>query len=513
MRTFARAALALSASTLFACAAPIPEPATFAEPAAAPLGEVGGDAADRSCQVVLRSVGRVPGGADFETECDADGCRYVWHGAVDVSLDAADVGGVGVLYHQVSDSTWWSVRASLGRAVTPGYRRWDFAMSEHLFGPADVAEPIELVAYVVTADGSRRFDHNRFSDDFENLVLDVPSAFGASDGGVCAPTVGTLTFGAGFAAQRSGELRQGGWLRIQYDIDRLATCRGTHNGHPAWDVVALGRFLPGGQPIEGSVRELVSNYGVPTNEAVDLPLVVAVPDDAEAVELWFHNFTGAGSSCEAWDSNYGSNYRFDVWPDASDPRCLDVLRETGARTEDPRMAHTAPDCLGYALDAQRDAPACGLVVQGFGQGAIGHYGIPFGWWLAHLRVGDLGGAVLGVGLYARFTDRETGAPGQRFAFGAEIEPGLWQVGLEHDITARYAGPGRSWDVHEVAFFADVARSDGRVERLWNSGGGANYDVAATMSAPPTLQSIPYGQIRWANDGAAVLASRHACLGW
>lgn len=495
-----------------------------AEQAPGPLGDKadGLDRADHGCAVVLRAVGRSPGEGDFETACTDGECSYVWHGTVDVAFDTAPA-AVGVLYHHVSNPTWWAVPASpaaVEGGETPGFRRYEFMLSEHVFGPggpggpggAGADDPIELVAYTTTAEGGRVFDHNRFDGDFENHRLETENGYASFDAGACEPTVGVANFRDDFSEDLGGLLRQGGWLQIRYDLDRLTQCRGTHNGHPAWDVLALGRFLPGGQPVEGSVRTLLSPNGRPTNDAVDRPLAVRVPDDAESVELWFRNGTGAGSSCVAWDSDDGRNYHFPVSPAADDPRCLDVERETGVHTEDPRMAHNAPACLDYALSAQRDAPACGLVLQGLGRGYVGHYGIPYHWLVAHLRVGALGGDVLSVGVFSRFHDRNTGERGQRFSLGMEIEPGLWQAGVTTTISGMMGGGGHDREVEALAFFADVRGPDGRVTRLWNSRGGRDWDLVEVFALPPTTQGIPYGRLEWANDASGVLVERGACGG-
>jgi hypothetical protein len=75
------------------------------------------------------------------------------------------------------------------------------------------------------------------------------------------------------------------------------------------------RFFPSGQVVEGSVRGFDSPNGVPSNaNAVSRPLDVTIPAGTTALEVWFKNFTGAGSTCVAWDSNLGQNYRFDVEP-------------------------------------------------------------------------------------------------------------------------------------------------------------------------------------------------------
>lgn len=478
------------------------------------LDETGGsDLADHECQVVLRSVMRMPGGPDYETDCSSGSCLYVWRGTIEVAEAVAPEATVHVLYHATSGSTWWEVTATPEPTSAPGFRRYAFALSDHLFGPeaaADEAPAIELVGFARLPGGARLFDHNRFAGAFENHVLTAESNFGAHDGGVCQPVVGSVYFHESWDESTHGARRQGGYLHVGYDIDRLPHCRGTHNGYPAWDIVAYVKFLPGGQLFEGSVRELGNVMGRPTNDATDRPFVVRIPEDANEVELWFRNYTGAGSSCEAWDSNLGANYHYDVWPRGDDPRCLDVERETGVRGEDHRMAHNAPYCLPYELDEQADAGACELHVQGFGNGHIGHYGIPYDWLLAYLRAAPADGEVLNTGMFTRYHERDTGAVGQRFSLGVEVEPGLWRAGFAYLVTGMNGSSRTDLVVDELAFFADVRRPDGSVARLWQSRQGANYRWEDAFALPTYREYIPYGSIAWASDAAAIYESRHAC---
>jgi len=484
---------------------------------AAMLGKADGtDRADRGCAVVLRSVGRTPGGPDWETDCESGVCLYVWRGSVDVGADAlaGDLAGatVHVLYRTGSDPGWWEVPAVEVGAGAPGFRRFDFAASAHLFGPGVVAEGvgIELVAFARTPDGARTFDHNRFPGDFDNHVLSQANGFSSNDGGTCEPVSGTLSFFDNWDEHIAGTLRQGGWLEVRYDIDRLPQCRGTHNGHPAWDVVANVRFLPGGQLVTGSVRRLGNANGRPTNDAVDLPFVVRIPEDATSVELWFRNFTGAGSNCEAYDSNLDANYRFEVWPASDHPRCLHVERENGTNTEDPRMVHMQPYCLPYDLAAQADARHCEFHVDGFGDGHMGHYGIPFAWLVAYLRVGATDGDVLNAGMYTRFRDRATGLDGERFSIGMVVSPGVWKTGIAYGVTGFQGVQPVDLEVGSFAFFVDVRRPGGDVIRFWQSRGGANFGLADAFGLPGTKEYIPYGNIVWAADASAVLESRAAC---
>jgi len=463
----------------------------------------GADVADRSCRVVLRQVGRQPAGdGGFETAGDGGAGNYVWRGRVDVTGELAGQGQVFVLYHLAGDAQWYEVPALGVSSPVPGYQGFAFAMHEHLFGP-DTPAPlpaIELVPYLLLADGTRLFAHNVQAGDFENTVLDEGNYFSSGAGeNTCRPPLGTLRFNADWSIHGDGRLRAGGYLEIFYDIDRLPQCRGTHNGYPAWDIDAYVRFSPGGQEFSGSV----TRNGAP-------PLLVQIPEDAEQVEIWFLNYTGAGGTCRAWDSNYGANYHFDVWPPADDPRCRDVQRDNpDLHGEDYRMPHNEPYCLGYELSANYNASFCEFHLQGLGQAHLGHYGIPFDWLLAYLRIGPVEGEVLAAGMFSRFHN-DDGTGGVSYTLGTEESDGLWRVGFV-TLQTGYQGEGgieRSLD--EFAFFIDVRRPHGQVVRLWQSRGGSNYTIEDAFSLPPGSESIPYGNIQWANPASAVFDSRRAC---
>jgi hypothetical protein len=458
----------------------------------------GGDHADRACTVVLRE-------AAFAGS---------WRGLVDLDHDAVAAGTSAHVLFRVGDGDWRQHDALATGPGVAGMTRFAFVLPDDLPRPDDVADGaddvrLELVAFARDAGGARAFDHNRFVGDLDNAVLEAENGFVVDDAGVCRPPEAFLSFDADFGEHQTGLLRAGGFVTVHYALERLPTCRGTHNGFPAWDLVATARFLPGGQIVEGSVRALGNEMGRPVNTATSQPLTIAIPDDATAVELWFRNFTGAGSSCWAWDSAYGRNYRFGVAPGVDDPRCLDVEQGDGLRREDPRMVVNTPACLTALPDAHRDAVGCELVVDGFGDGYVGHYGIPFEWLVAFLRVGDVGGEVLDVGMWSRFRDRSSGQWHEHQSLGREVEPGLWQAGLQ-DHAAAFMGPGFVRDVEAFAFFVDVRRPSGTVERLWQSQRGRNFSLADAFALSPTTQSIPYGSIRWAHDDSAVLATRRAC---
>ena len=482
-------------------------PADFSDPA-------GLDSADRACQVVLRGATRALVGDDFEHTCREGRCDYVWRGAVDLAEDLPPGLTVRVMYHTVGDSTWWEIPTDAPAPVA-GFTRHGFALSEHLFGPGDAetetAPPaIELVAYARLPDGGRLFDHNRFAGDFDNARMEPASGWSTGDGGVCGVVVGRIDFAENGEVGRSDTLRQGGYLHVNYDLDRLAKCRGTHNGHPAWNVQAFARFAPGGQLVSGDVRQLVSDQGRPTNRAVEIPLIARIPLDAERVELWFHNFSGAGSTCADWDSRGGANYAFEILPALDDPRCFGVERETGVNTEDPHMVHMAPFCLPYRIARQADATHCELSVVGFGDGHMGHYGMPYDWLVAYIALGATAGEVLNVGMYSQFHDRDTGAAGERFSLGLREATGVWKVGLADHILGFQSVRPANLDVEAFAFFEDVRRPNGEVVRLWQSRAGDNYHWDDAFGSPGVMQNIPYGRITWASPEAGVVESGRAC---
>ncbi len=472
------------------------------------------DAADRGCRVVLRQVGREwdPGQEAFETWCADGACTYVWRGSVDVA-DGID-GAVFALYRVGDGDTWYEVPALQVPARTPGYTHHVFVIAEHVFGPEldpEAAPSIELVPFVQLAGGGRLFDHNVHPGDLDNTRLEAVNGFMASAGyGVCQPQVGIVVFDPYWNVSEYGARRQGAFLRVDYALDRLPDCRGTHNGYPAWDLVAHARFSPGDVHVSASLRQPSAFFELQETMA---SFTFAIPADAQRVELWFENHTGAGSSCQAWDSNFGANYGFEIWPAADHPRCLDVERDNRRITNgDLRYVYNEPYCLGYDLAAEYDANHCEFHVDALGLAYEGHYGIPLRWMFAFVNVNGVDGTVENVGLLTRFYDEVAGADGVRFSLGRELEPGRWRVGFTYEKVV-YQGsmtPAIRAQLRDFAFFLDVRRADGTVVRLWQSRNGQNFPFDDVLSHLAPSESIPYGNVRMATADALVYGARAAC---
>jgi hypothetical protein len=292
------------------------------------------DRGDSSCSVVLREVARLPdaSGNGYRESCSPDGsCSWVWQGQIDLSRDAfPQPPDVRVIYRLASAGDPSEATAWITESAVAGFWRATFELSQGLLGPGASAqvlaeERLELWPYVLLADGSRLFDQNRLGPQatasnrpgrLAPYSVGQAEQFAVREDGSCAPVAATLGFLSGWQRTQDAPIRAGGWVRVLYALDRLPQCRGTHNGFPAWDIQATLRFSPGGQIVSGTVRTFAATEGVPTNVAETAPLDVAVPLDARAVEIWFHNFSGAGNGCEAWDSDFGQNYRFPVLPPA-----------------------------------------------------------------------------------------------------------------------------------------------------------------------------------------------------
>ena len=128
---------------------------------------------------------------------------------------------------------------------------------------------------------------------------------------MCAPasTRATVYFPKSGEPQLFGTLRAGGALAVQYELERMTTCRATHNGYPAWDLISYVQFDPSAAQVSQSVRMFENHFGTPTTTAFAVPFHTTVPAGTTGVQLWFNNVAGVGYGCSDWDSVGGQNYR------------------------------------------------------------------------------------------------------------------------------------------------------------------------------------------------------------
>jgi len=282
------------------------------------------DRADRACQVVLRHAERLPGATGgYETRCDSGGvCGFVWQATIDVATAAAQTAGTTawVQWRSTDASTWTRKQAAKVSGGPAGYQRYTVRIDSKTVGPGMSATAmqrsrLDLLPYLRLADGSRVFDHNRVTGDFDTYALVIANQWSiAEDPNACRPAGqarAVLEFKSDGSELQHGPLLAGGTGVIEYDSSRLTRCRGTSGGRATWDITANVRFLPGGQRVEQSVRTFEAPGGVPDlSRVVMLPFTFTVPAGAQSAEIWFVN---TGLSCSpAYDSNLSQNYRFTV---------------------------------------------------------------------------------------------------------------------------------------------------------------------------------------------------------
>ncbi|MFW5879025.1 MAG: DUF6209 family protein [Myxococcota bacterium] len=300
-----------------------------AEPSSAPLtGKADGtDSADRDCHIVLRSVERSPGPTGYEVDCSTGYCWFVWEGELDVSKEALEAGAEPFVLYRAGLGEWWETAAAPATDLGERYQRFRFRLDEQTLpagmgGSAIASARIELIPFL-RLNGARHFDHNRLPGDLDVYVLDDTTDFGLGDEpSACneSPSaIAHLEMDLGWTTVQRGTLVAAGELILDYDIGRLPECRGTHNGYPAWDVIAHARFQPGGEQVSTSVRAFHTDDGTPLSSGYSVPATISIPPSATEVELWFENRSGAGNDCRSWDSNFGENYRFAVLPEPPAP--------------------------------------------------------------------------------------------------------------------------------------------------------------------------------------------------
>jgi hypothetical protein len=174
-----------------------------------------------------------------------------------------------------------------------------------------------------------------------------------------------VTFLADWQEHRDADPTAGGQLVVAYDPARLTA----HDDTPA-EVVGHARFLPGGQVRSATLRGPAPLAITASDAAAHLAAAdIEVPEDAQAVELWFE---GTGGDETRWDSRFGQNYRFAVAPAAETaPATADTSGQTPA-TEAASQPATAEATVALRRGARR-APAAIRVLT---DGAVKHNAFP-----------------------------------------------------------------------------------------------------------------------------------------
>jgi Family of unknown function (DUF6209) len=117
-----------------------------------------------------------------------------------------------------------------------------------------------------------------------------------------------LSFNGDSTVYRTNDLRADQAFTLRYDTARLAGCRGTYHGGPAFTITAFvqsGSAAPVAFPVAGYSSDQSAILATSGVASVTIP---AQP--AGAISVWFQETNIYG--CMNYDSDFGRNYRFTV---------------------------------------------------------------------------------------------------------------------------------------------------------------------------------------------------------
>jgi hypothetical protein len=163
----------------------------------------------------------------------------------------------------------------------------------------------------------------------------------------------TLSFAADWTESTSGPIIAGTKPKLVYDASRLAQCRGDQGGIPQWSLTAHYR-------LNGGAEKQVTVAGL---NAVKTPTLEV--GQAGDLELWFEVNDRWG--CDAFDSDFGSNYHFTVVEKGGAPKWIGneasvVARATCESSGGPCDADRTPleDGFTYGTWARQRAAIAGV---------------------------------------------------------------------------------------------------------------------------------------------------------
>jgi hypothetical protein len=204
----------------------------------------------------------------------------------------------------------------------------------------------------------------------------------ASGAAACAPDAGSLdeetkdeatsaleapaiTFAADWSETVHGKLRAEDPIALRFDPARLADCRGEQGGVPQWSITAYSRSA-------GGEIHATTVAGLNAPEAVSI-----IPDEKGPLEVWFQVTNRWG--CNAYDSNLGQNYRFDVAQALGEPGFVGnpasvINRATCAETGGPCDQNRVDLENGFVFDtwARQRAAIAGLYFDVWEEGVTDH---------------------------------------------------------------------------------------------------------------------------------------------
>lgn len=146
---------------------------------------------------------------------------------------------------------------------------------------------------------------------------------GSSESALDTSRAPRLRFTSDFRVVTEGKVQSGRKIRVDYDDDRMPTCRGNvSGGKPGWTVTGHYRA---GAGVSGSFTAAGRSPTGAIDSFIELPPAMGETD----IEIWFENTNRWG--CQAFDSNYGQNYRFIAAAPPEAPSWMGKVRYAATR--------------------------------------------------------------------------------------------------------------------------------------------------------------------------------------
>jgi hypothetical protein len=328
--------------------------------------QIGGDTADSSCRVVLRSVvptndGKCPEGVVGDVRC-------LWVGEMEIAADyPASVAAV-FMSTDVSNGRWDTIEAIASAApATAGFKRFTFFITDSAVlanTGGNVPTNLELIPHASVPFAGRLFDHNFNEHEFANYVIDMANPSFVQAAAICpVPNVTvTPTYKLDYPSFDEsivkGPIIAGGKVKIDYDARRLRdvqSCMGSKGPSSATTIMAAYTFDDDWNNVKAvEVERYLETYSpvcqgpapcVTVNKTVP---EVDVPAGAMTMRMWFYcvpGYSSASPSHWKYDSNYGQDYIIHL---ANSPRKVDWISDAEVYYSRSGMTAPAPEPITYS---------------------------------------------------------------------------------------------------------------------------------------------------------------------
>lgn len=156
--------------------------------------------------------------------------------------------------------------------------------------------------------------------------------------------------------------------------------------------------------------------------------------------------------------------------------------------------------LRYLVTANSNASDCEFYVNAIGKGEFSRGPVLLRWLEAYISVDEAalaaraGGIIENAGMYVQHRDvNDSSASRAGLYLGSRLEPAYYRVKMTYDQNHVQGGGvvAVRREIQSLAFFLDLRRSDGSIERFWLKNGTRDYTIDVIFEGQP-LKHTPTG---------------------